>query len=160
MIPLLFLAALLIVGGASAATIGPFDVTYEMDGSIWTGIAQVRTFETSDGVPATGWAGVVLGPDGWALIMVHRFEDDVYLTMDDVIYPMSRDEVDIFAIDRPGGRQAVAVTDGAKVRSVWTLDGGWDGDILVGRDMVAATTGGLSFEEAARFLGLVEVRAA
>jgi len=153
----LILGLLALVGIASAVPLGPYSIDYGLEDAIYTPIAQVREF-TTDGVNATACAAVVLAPDGWALIIVNDFEEEVGLSESDVWAPFGGGVMLAPMEIMIDGCKTKMSTDGKNWRTVWTVQAeGWEDGILYGTDTVAVTTGGWDRLEVEAFLESIEV---
>lgn len=150
------LGLIVLVGIASAVPLGPYSIEYDCENAIYATIDQAREF-TADGVNATGYAGVILAPDGWALVMVDDFEEEVGLSKADVWAPFGVAEISEEPVTIKGC-ETILATDGNNWRTVWTLQAeGWEDGILYGNDTVAVTTGGWDREQVESFLESVSV---
>ena len=156
------LGLLALVGSAFALPLGPYEIDYDLDNATLIPIGE-EEITTTDGVNATGYAGVVLAPDGWALVIVNDFEGEVGITMSDITSSVMGNltNLDTMTI---GGRDAYIVwnsTEDPTYRAAWTLDGSIDADgILHGSDTVAVTMGGWDLPQVEAFLESISISAA
>lgn len=153
----ILIGLLALVATASAVPLGPYSIDYDLEDAIYAPIAQVQEF-TADGVGATAYAGVILAPDGWALIIVNDFEEEVGLSKADVWAPFGGALIAELPVV-VDGRDTFMATDGSKWRTTWALQAdGWEDGILYGSDTVAVTMGGWDRSEVEAFLGSIHIK--
>lgn len=152
------LGLLTLVGSAFALPLGPYSIDYDpIEGATYAVWPQVPTFTTADGINATAYTGLILAPDGWALVIVNDFEEEVGLTKADFWAPFGGALISEHPVV-VDGRDTFMATDGAKWRTTWTLQAeGWDDGILYGSDTVAVTMGGWDRAEVEAFLGSISI---
>lgn len=148
----LVLGLLALVATASAVPLGPYSIDYDLEDAIWTPIAKNDGIG-ADNLTTTAYAGVLLAPDGWALIIINDFNREIGLDSYDC-WGMMSNVTEFIPVEN---LQSAVANDGQNWRAVWSLDGGWEDEILYGSESAAVTTGGWDREEVESFLGSLKV---